>query len=275
MKKLSEMMIDNVFVTEGIDIDYDNNIVSYNPTHENDVDTSLVNNPTFNNDFGEDVKIYSIFKRKSNTEEDGNPLFYAIKNENNWKFRTNRDKNAIFSQIEKITDKFAKMYELGVTVLIPSGGNVNCMLADLLKSKSRKTMVIDDAILKISTGDLWYIITNDVDCPFRQYYRKKNKTEDAYKKLRLYTNKMDKEREGDFTRHYVLDSKMRDLLDTTFKLSKEAIVKYAKDINDKDILIVDDSISRGQSVKEAINIIKSSYSPKSITVLTLFSKKYD
>ena len=44
--------------------------------------------------------------------------------------------------------------------------------------------------------------------------------------------------------------------------------------NLRDILFIDDSIHASQTVKEAVNIINSIYNPKSVTVLTLFSKLY-
>jgi len=43
-------------------------------------------------------------------------------------------------------------------------------------------------------------------------------------------------------------------------------------INDKDVLIIDDAISHGNTIKDVINEIKGFYVPKSITVLTLLSK---
>ena len=55
-------------------------------------------------------------------------------------------------------------------------------------------------------------------------------------------------------------------------LSPDRYAKDSKIINGQDILIIDDTISRGQSIKEACQIMLESYAPKSITVLTLLSK---
>ena len=85
---------------------------------------------------------------------------------------------------------------------------------------------------------------------------------------------MEEERDGYFTRHFVKNPTMRNLLTQTLKLSKDAAARYAKDIDGKDVLLIDDSISRGQTIKEACTIISENYEPKSITVLTLFSKVY-
>ena len=48
--------------------------------------------------------------------------------------------------------------------------------------------------------------------------------------------------------------------------------KYAKEIYQHNILLLDDSISRGQTIKNACDILNS-FQPKSITVLTMFSKR--
>ena len=49
---------------------------------------------------------------------------------------------------------------------------------------------------------------------------------------------------------------------------------YCNEINGKDILLLDDSIAAGQTVESAINALKTCYEPKSISLITIFSKKY-
>ena len=83
---------------------------------------------------------------------------------------------------------------------------------------------------------------------------------------------MDKERNGYFSRHLIKNKEMRDVLDFTFKVSEDRFAEFANKINGQNILIIDDTISRGQSIKEACKIMMESYAPKSITVLTLLSK---
>lgn len=83
---------------------------------------------------------------------------------------------------------------------------------------------------------------------------------------------MDEKRNGTFSRHFIKDGKMRDALLNTLKVSPDRYAKDSKIINGQDILIIDDTISRGQSIKEACRIMQESYAPKSITVLTLLSK---
>ena len=45
-------------------------------------------------------------------------------------------------------------------------------------------------------------------------------------------------------------------------------------IDGKDILVLDDIISSGESVSQAVKTINDSFIPKSVTVITLLSKKF-
>ena len=64
---------------------------------------------------------------------------------------------------------------------------------------------------------------------------------------------------------------MRDVLDFTLKVSEDIYAEFANKINGQNILIIDDTIGGGQSIKAACRIMMESYAPKSITVLTLSS----
>ena len=56
------------------------------------------------------------------------------------------------------------------------------------------------------------------------------------------------------------------------KVSEDKYARNSKLINGRDILLVDDTISRGQTIREACRIMMESYAPKSITVVTLLSR---
>ena len=51
-------------IEEGIDFDNATRTVSYNPSHEDNVDTSVENNPTEDTEIVPNVSVWSIFKRK-------------------------------------------------------------------------------------------------------------------------------------------------------------------------------------------------------------------
>lgn len=256
-------------LNEGIDFDYDTKIVSYNPSHEDNVDTSIENNPTKDENIVQGVDVWSIFKRKSGLKGDGNPLVYALKGEGGWHFRNEEDKRAIEQQFDSIATKFAKIHPIGVTILIPSGNELNKQIANVIMSKSRNAELIKGVILKLTTIEVEDIVL-DFGSKFREYYGKDFTSK--YYELLGYLELMDNERHGYFSRHLIKNKEMRDVLDFTFKVSNDRFSKFANKINGQDILIIDDTISRGQSIKEVCQIMMESYAPKSITVLTLLSK---
>lgn len=263
--------IEQKTIFEGIDFDNDELTVSYNPSHEENVDTSIENNPTNDTEIVPGVNVWSIFKRKRGLYGDGNPLIYALKGEKGWHFKSDEDRIAIEKQFDAIATKFSTLYPIGVTVIIPSGNELNLHIAYVIKSKSPNAKIIEGAICKLTTEEVNDIVL-DKNSEFRKHYGTEFNA--AYKRLSMYLEDMDAQRNGAFSRHLIKDNEMRNVLNFTLKVSTDKYASYANDINDKDILIVDDTISRGQSIQEACKIMMESYSPKSITVLTLLSKVY-
>lgn len=260
------------FVNEGIGFDKKTMTVWFTPTEEKYVDTSLENNPTSDKDLMTGVEVWSIFKRaKDGNRDDGNPLIYALKGEKGWEFRNESDHEAIERQFEQIAEKFAKLHPVGVTVLIPSGNKLNRHIADVIMSKSKDSHLIEGAISKLTVDEVDEIVLKK-ESKFRLFYG--DDFDEAYSRLESYFDDMDNERNGMFSRHFVKDREMRNVLTDTFKVSTSRCARKSKYITDKDILIIDDTIGSGQSIKNACQIMMESYAPKSITVLTLLSKLY-
>lgn len=78
-----------------------------------------------------------------------------------------------------------------------------------------------------------------------------------------------------FQFHKIGDMEMRKVIEHTIKLSDEFYGKYIDAINGKNVLVIDDSLTHGNTIREACKIIANAYTPKSITVLTLFSPLYE
>ncbi len=274
MKKLNKIIKDavgravNAVLNEGIDFDYDKMTVSYNPSHEENVDTSLINNPTKDKGIIPGIPVWSIFKRKRGMYGDGNPLVYALKGEG-WTFRSEKDRLAIEKQFNDIATKFAQIYPIGVTIVIPSGNKLNYHIAKVIMSKSKNAELLEGAICKLTTEEVNDIVLAK-NSYFRQVYR--NNFNAAYRQLCIYFEEMDEKRGGTFSRHLIKDKNMRNVLLNTLKISPDRYAKDSKIINGQDILIIDDTISRGQTIKEACQIMLESYAPKSITVLSLMSR---
>ena len=261
-----ERAVDRV-LNEGIDFDRDTKTVSYNPSHEENVGTSLEKNPTKDNSKIQEIPVWSIFKRHKGMYGDGNPLLYAYKGEG-WTFRSEEDRIAIEKQFDDIATKFAQIYPIGVTIIIPSGNELNYHIAEVVMSKNKNAELLEGAICKLTTEEVNDIVLAK-DSFFRQKY--KDNFNATYKQLCVYFEEMDEKRDGTFSRHFIKDKNMRNVLMNTLKLSPDKYAKDSKIINGQDILIIDDTMSKGQSIKDACQIMLESYAPKSITVLTLLS----
>ena len=269
MDEIVEKEIDTTF-NEGIDFDPETKTVAYNSSHENYVDISIENNPTIDGEIVPGVQVWSMFKRKKDeTQEDGNPLVCALKGEG-WTFRSEEDREAIEKQFDLIVSKFVSMYQKGITVLIPSGNELNKHIADIVFSKSENGKLIEGVICKLTTEEVNDIVL-DFNSKFREHY--KDNFNSAYYRLDRYLDQMDKQLKGTFSRHLIKEPEMRDVLDFTLKVSEDIYAEFANKINGQNILIIDDTNGSGQSIKKACRIIMESYAPKSITVLTFSSKR--
>lgn len=268
MDKIVEKEMDIPF-NKGVDFDTETKTVAYNSSHENYVDISIENNPTMDGEIVPGVQVWSMFKRKKDeTQEDGNPLVYALKGEG-WTFRSEEDREAIEKQFDLIASKFVSMYQKGITVLIPSGNEFNKHIADVVLSKSENGKLIEGVVCKLTTEEVNDIVL-DFNSKFREHY--KDNFNSAYYRLDRFLDQMDKQLKGTFSRHLIKDPEMRDVLDFTLKVSEYMYAEFANKINGQNILIIDDTIGSGQSIKEACRIMMESYAPKSITVLTLSSE---
>ena len=206
-------------------------------------------------------------KKIKRDKNDGNPLVYAFKGEG-WTFRSEEDRLAIEKEFNDIATKFAQIYPNGVTIIIPSRNELNCHIAELVMSKSKNAELLEGAICKLTTEEVNDIVL-DKNSFFRQIY--KDNFNAAYNQLCVYFEEMDEKRDGTFSRHFIKDENMRNVLLNTLKVTPDRYAKDSKIINGQDILIIDDTISKGQSIKDTCQIMLESYAPKSITVLTLLS----
>ena len=266
--------IDEVYpyLPEGIDIEIIDNdkYISYNPKHENYVSTSIHNKPTKNKKLGNNIKMWSIFKRNHLIKHDfdGNPLLYALKNENGWKFKTEEDKTKILNQIYLIVNKLTKTNQFAQTIVLPFGSLLNIILANLIKQQNPEVIIINDVLGKMSAEEVYNDVTQ-LNSLFRKKYNTREMFNNATMELKKYIYRMNHERNGLFTYHFISNNEMRKVIGQTLKVSND-FGKYSEDINGNDILIIDDSISQENTIKYACDMIKTTFTPRSINVLTLF-----
>lgn len=119
--------------------------------------------------------------------------------------------------------------------------------------------VIEDTVSKLDTEVVW---ENGVDFT--------NMSSSDIKSMKIAFEKMQKDNDK-FSFRYI----PKELRKYITKLYNENWIDneldYTSLINDKDILILDDTVTTGSTISHFVQTINDMYTPKSITVITLFS----
>jgi hypoxanthine-guanine phosphoribosyltransferase len=100
----------------------------------------------------------------------------------------------------------------------------------------------------------------------------KNNAQAIVRKLNKFFFNMLEKNDGYFSYKFIKDIKLRSYIIKSMKHSDEKVVEYAQYINGKNMLILDDTISTGTSISEAFRNITETFTPSSITAVTLFSR---
>lgn len=260
--KSSEMEDDN-FICEGLEIDLKLKIIKLNDSTEG-VD---FNGPIYWKD-DNDIDVISIFKRTPlkayNKDYDGNPFIYALKNKLGWKFDISDVE--IHKYLKKFIENCSKLQKKYDTIImIPSKSSLNKRFMDYLY-KNLNAKVKYESIL-----------------------RKKSLNHDELEQFINY-DKLNK----DYKNPFYIENEILDLLyelndsgkEFEAKMIDKHYLKYinfleirgdentVENITNKNVLILDDIYSSGSSISNAAEILKQNYEPKSITAVTLLSKKF-
>ena len=274
MKSLQEMLkesfkksytndFDN-YIVEGLNIDVDNKTVSLTDAHNSGIDFSLVNNPVYDKHNGYDV--ISIFKRTSltdinNTQRDGNPFIYALKNKNGWKFNiTSEEINKYIRRFLNICKKINNKYD--TIIITPSASELNEKFMKAISRQVDANNIINEYFVKLSKEEI-------IDDDLIDIERIRNDYGNSFNKVMSEIHRSFRRMKGEtFEAKYVKKEYLKYIkyIETN---GDDDIRKY---IDDKDILLLDDTISSGETVSQCINGILSNFIPKSITIITLLSK---
>ena len=253
------------YLMEGIDIDNANKTVSFSLEHENNVDTSILFNPTYSNING--IDIISIFKRKANNNKlDGNPLIYALKNIKGWQFANPKeDIIGLLKQFIRISEKINSEYDTIIT--IPSQNPLNLEFLYRLNKIIKAKHKITNYLSKLTADEVYEDFIDwkqiQIDYP-NDNIKIENNFNKWFSDMKIKNNDY-------FSFKYIKDPNMRKYIKKTMWADDELVITYAPYINNKDILILDDTISSGASISHATKEILEEFDPKSITVITLFS----
>lgn len=277
-------------MNEGIDLTYskDGVKVSYNPKHQQGINARLEDNPTSVDLLvpkievqQEIVRVYSILQRTPMKvavgSSDGNPLVYAFKNENNYSFKSEYDKKTIQDCIDMIIKKFVEKYFSSIegnvaTIVCPSENTLNNVFAYAFRKNAESLgkfiNLYDDILVKYPVEDFRYEVIDNPKSDLNQWILSLP-ADTAMKKRAILDkalDKMDASHNGVFAYHFIKDPDIRKHISSTMKTPSNA-----KDINDENIIVLDDTVSQGKTLVEACSLLYGSYLPKTVTALTLFS----
>lgn len=252
------------YIVEGLNIDVDNKTVSLTDNHDFGVDFSLFSNPIYDKHNGYDV--ISIFKRTSlidinNTQRDGNPFIYALKNKNGWKF------NITTSEITKYIRRFLNVCKkinnkYDTIIITPSASDINEKFMNVISKQVNADKIINEYFVKLTKEEI-------IDDDLIDIERIRHDYGNSFNKVMSEIHRSFRRMKGEtFEAKYVKKEYLKYIkyIETN---GDDDIRKY---IDDKDILLLDDTISSGETVSQCINGILSNFIPKSITIITLLSK---
>lgn len=253
-----------LYIVEGININSNDKTISLTDEHDKGVDFSLVNNPVY--DKYKDFDVISIFKRSklvddTNTERDGNPFIYALKEKKGWTFDITNDE--IFRYIKRFLEICKKINNTYDTIVItPSSTNINERFMKVISKQVQVENIVREFLVKIKKEEI--IDDNLID--------KEQITKDYpnnYNEVIIKISRSFRRMEGaDFEAKH-MDKKY---LKYVKYIGVNNDLNIRPMIDGKDILVLDDTISSGTTVSQCIDGITSNFTPKSITIVTLLSK---
>ncbi len=252
------------YIVEGLNINIDDKTVSLTDNHNSGVDFSLVNNPVYDKHQGYDV--ISIFKRTpltdiNNTQRDGNPFIYALKNKNGWKFNiTTSEITKYIRRFLSICKKIKNKYD--TIIITPSASDINEKFMKVISKQVDADKIINEYFVKLTKEEI-------IDDDLINTEQIRNDYKESFNKVMSEIHRSFRRMKGEtFEAKYVNKEYLKYIkyIDTD---NNDDLRKY---IDDKDILLLDDTISSGETVSQCINGIVSNFMPKSITIITLLSK---
>ncbi|MCF0216810.1 MAG: hypothetical protein HUK21_10105 [Fibrobacteraceae bacterium] len=274
--KKKQALASGYYLCEGIDVD-SNKVVTINQSHNKGLDTSVERNPTVFNlyagtgDNRVKFTVYSLFRRLGNNKKvDGNPLVKALKHEDGFTISPEAE-NFMWELCRDIAKKVAAELDGKIVVLTPSTSELNSMIWEHISDIFPNSKKISESPLdKISSEDMLDALSED-EFFINAWGRIYDDSEEANREFYNHFKTM-----GPYFKLHSLPLPLRGLVNRTMKVSKDFKHNFGSggEIIGNDLLVIDDTVTKGQTLKEAYNLLSENFSPKSVTCLTLCSKLY-
>ncbi len=271
LKNIVEETMQRILNEYGIDIDTSDKTVAFNPTHQEYVDTNdpWTPYPIYNEVNG--YKVISIFERKqTDDKQDGNPLIYALKGKYNWFFKNpNYDYLALLRRFVAVCKELNEQYDVIITT--PSSNSLNTEILHKIIRLIPHNLHFEHFFIKYNAQDV-YEITMDGGIIHNNFAYDKMILKKAIYDFENSINRMNVENDGIFSYKY-LPLYLRPIISNSMSVKEDILndEKINEFINDKKVLIIDDTVTSGKTISDSADALKSVFAPKEITFLTLFS----
>lgn len=265
-------------VSDGIDFIPEKHIVSFNPNHQNNVDTNDLYNPhPFYSEL-DGHKVISVFERKHTEDEyDGNPLIYALKNygkppgktsASKWRFANpNYDILALMRRFVAVTKEFDEPFDTIVCI----------------ESSSPLNRYIATCIHRIKGGDLIKKFFTKYDASYVQDFLldedevlshfPERERDGIREKLNTAFHNMRVSNGNKFSYKLLGDVRLRKYMPQSMEVPDNVALsdEISSKINDKRVLVVDDTITSHKTLSDSSKAILDTFYPKEIIFFTLFT----
>ena len=203
--------------------------------------------------------------RKSSQDGDGNPLIYALKGLKNCYFENpERDIPLLFRHYVYAAKALTQPFD--TLIKIPSNNKLNQIFFNSIKDILHFNAFYEGLFTK-NNADV--VFNNFLKSDWYQANKENPRASNLIQRVVDGFNKMNQENGGLFSFKYI-PKFIRNEIFGTMALN-EITPEIADNINDKNILIIDDTVSSGTSISQSANAIIQTFQPKSITFLTLLS----
>ncbi len=175
------------------------------------------------------------------------------------------ESNEVRRRVNAIADEFFEVNKgEDVTVVLSSLIPLIVYSADVIGRRCASPFYITDVMAK-----LYFEEVDDLIYEEKSFFRK-HYGEDYWQMYEVFKKYCDQMIDSGFQFKKIPDPEMRGVIEETIKSGDAYYSKFIDAINDKNVLVLSDRIMLEESDLESWRIINTYYSPKSVSVMTIF-----
>ena len=236
--------------------------------HQKGVDTGNPDEPSlFVSEIEKELVVYSIFKRTNmdtrRPDRDGNPLIYGLKREFDWVI-SEEDREEILKRVSSYIKEIPR--DIDVVISVPSGNFLNREISKVI-AESLGVPLIDNGSFCKFTKEKFFDMHPVDDRALEK---------DGFDVDRFY---YDLENvwctsDTEYFRFHDIPVKMRKYINVPpYYFPERRMLELAEQMNGKNVMVIDDTVTTGASLKYACECIVGTFDVKTLTYVSLFSPK--